>query len=66
MAVDEGEMSLRFELCVVFVMPRLCGVANYVCAREDNSTNIDSACACEGSWKRSENLMAVRFSLKKI
>lgn len=43
MAVDEEEMSLRFELCVVFVTSRLCSVANDVCAREDNSGNEDSA-----------------------
>lgn len=59
MAVDEGEMSLRFELCVVFVTLRLCAVANDVCAQEDNSANEDSA--CEGSWKRSENLTVVHF-----
>lgn len=61
MVVDEGEMSLRFELCIIFVTLRLCGMDNDVCAQEDNSANEDSACACEGSWKRSENLMVVHF-----
>lgn len=57
MLVDEGEMW--FELCVAFVTLRLCGVAIDVCVQEDNSSNEDSA--CEGSWKRFENLMLVRF-----
>ncbi len=61
MVVDEGEMSLGFELCVAFVTLRLCGVAIDICAQEDNSSNEDSACACEGSCKRFENLMLVRF-----